>query len=188
MCGLRDPREGRHGSSAHSATAAASVSSDATATRLTMSDAPQRSVPDPAALARCLEGIRHPLPQKARSWAESFASSVQRALRWRAAEFHARRHFAEHGRLPEGPHHVVVRVGPGRDRGDADIAHPFHTYSVPRSERVLAVDITFPAALPSPPSRGRPGSRGGPPVASLERREQALDSPGVQSGSPGPRL
>jgi hypothetical protein len=138
-----------------------------------MSDAPPRPAPDPAALVRCLEGISHPVTWEARSWSESFFGSVQRALCWRAAEFYARRYFAEHGRLPEGPHHVVVSVGPGRDRGDADIAHPFNTYGVPRSERVLAIDITFPAIPPPAPSRGRPESVPRQPRRAASRQPRA---------------
>jgi hypothetical protein len=62
-------------------------------------------------------------------------------LRRSAADFYARKYFAERGVLPVGPHRVTVTRGPANS--GAAIGHPM-------SSQVgkLEVEITFPGEAP----------------------------------------
>jgi hypothetical protein len=127
------------------------------------------------ALERCIKGATYPVWWSVSSWSTSIVSSIRHALHRRVAEFYARRYLAEHGRLPEGLHHVVVSVGPTNKRGDADIKHLFSSGSMHPSEQMFEADITYPAA---PSAR----TREAPPAMGLDRR-QSPESAAAPSAS-----
>ncbi len=92
-------------------------------------------------------------------WTTGFRSSVKHVLRRRAAAFYARRYFAEHGRLPEGMHHVSVTVEPEHVNEGADIKNMGNQ----RSPAYLKTDITFPPAAVYQTGREPPGLAPEPP-------------------------
>jgi hypothetical protein len=103
--------------------------------------------PDPEALSRCVAGATYPVTWAVSNWSTQLGSDIRHSLHRRAARAYARRYLAEHGRLPEGTHHVVVSVGRTGKGDDADIEHPFGSY-LRDSDRIFAADITFPAPAP----------------------------------------
>jgi hypothetical protein len=101
-----------------------------------------RSEPDAELLRRCLDGIRYRVWWRPASWATEMGSHMRHGVRRQAAEWYARKRFAETGRLPEGKHKVVARVG---RRGDPD-ADVHLDWLSPEWSPVLRVVITFPSA------------------------------------------
>jgi hypothetical protein len=110
-----------------------------------------RPEPDPEALKRCVAGATYPVTWEISSWSTQLSSDFKHALHRGAAWTYARRYFAEHGRLPEGAHHVVLTVGPHGKKGDADLEHPFISASLSDRDRRFDVDITFPTVPPAAP-------------------------------------
>jgi hypothetical protein len=94
--------------------------------------------PDPEALRRCLEGIEYRVGWQPASWATEIGSHMRHGLRRQAAAWYARKHFNEHGRLPEGTHHVRCRCP-----GDIDIGCHSSEWSP-----VFETHITYPPADP----------------------------------------
>jgi hypothetical protein len=65
--------------------------------------------PDPTALQRCVEGATFAYsPHGGAAIYQIGVGGGMRYLHRRAAAWFARRHLAEHGRLPEGPYYVRV--------------------------------------------------------------------------------
>jgi hypothetical protein len=104
---------------------------------------------DEAVLDAWLKGITYPVTWEVSNWTTDFSGRLKHSLRRAAARFYAKRHHAEHGRLPEGTHRVWVTVGPSGNKGDADVAYPWIT-SLHPADRILETDITFP---PPPAAR-----------------------------------
>jgi hypothetical protein len=81
----------------------------------------------------------------------SMGRAIWHVLHERAAAFHARKHFEQHGRLPEGTHHVALSVrGHGHHGDRGDIEHPCSTQIVTQivdSQRRFEADITYPRIL-----------------------------------------
>ena len=98
-------------------------------------------------LDRHVRGATYPVTWEVSNWSTSFSSRLKHSLHYGAAMFYAKKYFAEHDRLPEGTHHVRVTVGPGGNKGDADIGYPWVSQLRPQ-DRVLEVDITYPPADP----------------------------------------
>jgi hypothetical protein len=96
-------------------------------------------------LDRHVRGATYPVTWEVSNWTSGFSGQLKHSLRRGAARFYAERYFAEHGCLPEGTHHVRVTVGPGNNKGDADIGYPWRSDLQPE-EQVLEVDITYPPA------------------------------------------
>jgi hypothetical protein len=103
-----------------------------------------RSEPDPVALERCLEGIRYRVWWQPASWATELGSHMRHGVRRQAAEWYARRYFAEHGRLPEGRHRIVARVG---SYGDPNVDVHFDCLSDEWAP-IFQVTVTFPPPAP----------------------------------------
>jgi hypothetical protein len=116
--------------------------------------APAPREPDPEALKRCLENIRYRVWWQPASWATELGDRMRHGVRRATAEWYARRHFVETGRLPEGKHKIVARVG---SRGEPGVDVPFDVRS-PEWSPVLRVTITFPTPG-RPPPRRRPARR-----------------------------
>jgi hypothetical protein len=109
---------------------------------------------DPVALWDWLQGITYPVTGEQHAWSGTFLASGKEGLRQRAAEFYAQKHFAEHGRLPEGTHHVSATIDPaGMDEG-GDIKN----LCCNRSRWFLKVHITYPPASAYQPDREPPES------------------------------
>jgi hypothetical protein len=98
------------------------------------------------AVKEWLEGVRYPVTWTVCSWSTSIGSQIRHVLHERAAAFYARQYFDEHGRLPEGTHHVTLRVGPSSGRNKGDIRHPYGSPLID-SERTFAAEITYPPIL-----------------------------------------
>jgi hypothetical protein len=93
------------------------------------------------------QAATYPVTWVVNSWTTGLSGQLKHSLHRGAAWFYAERYHAEHGRLPEGTHHVRVTVGPSGNKGDADIGYPMHS-EVPTGWEVLEVDITFPTLDP----------------------------------------
>jgi hypothetical protein len=96
------------------------------------------------AVREWLEGVRYPNDGRPTN---SMGLVIWRSLREDAAAFYAKRYHAEHGRLPEGTHRVVVSVGPRGGRYRNDIEHPCGGVQAGSNSR-LEIDITYPADPP----------------------------------------
>jgi hypothetical protein len=94
---------------------------------------------DEAVFAAWIKGATYPVTWSPCSWATSIGSNIRHGLHRRAAEVYARRYHDQHGRLPEGLHHVKVSVRPHGKPGDGEIEHPFNSYLSDR-ERVFEAD------------------------------------------------
>ena len=106
---------------------------------------------DPEVLEAALAGATYPVTWEVSNWTTQLSSDFKHALHRGAARVYARRYFAEHGRLPEGTHRVVLSVGQHGRKGDADLGHPFISTSLSDRDRRFDVEITFPAAPPAAP-------------------------------------
>jgi hypothetical protein len=101
-------------------------------------DQPQ---PDPEALELWLRGICYPVTWTVSSHATQLGSGMRHAIRRAAARWYVLRYHAEHGRLPEGTHHVVATVSTDGTPADLQVSFGSREW-VPRFE----ADITFPPA------------------------------------------
>jgi hypothetical protein len=102
---------------------------------------------DPEALERCVQGATYPVWWSVSNWSTQMGSSMRHAIYRAAARAYAKRHLAEHGRLPEGPHRVVLRVSTRKEE-PADLHVWYGGPWVPRFE----AEITYPAQASSAPA------------------------------------
>jgi hypothetical protein len=106
--------------------------------------------PDPDALARCVEDATYPVTWEVSNWSTQLGSDIKHALHRRAARAYACRYHAEHGRLPEGRHHLSFTVVPRGSQDHGDLEHPFIGCSLSERDRHLEIDVTYPALSPTP--------------------------------------
>jgi hypothetical protein len=101
------------------------------------------------ALDEWLRGIRHDDDGPS---ANPVVRAVHRGMLFRAARWFAMRYYVQHGRLPEGTHHVDCSFGPS---GDSDLRHPMAGSGPSR----VQADITYPPAPDAAVSRCRTSPR-----------------------------
>ena len=103
----------------------------------------REAVPGSEAFEAWLRGISYPVTWIVSSHSTQLGSGMRHAIRRAAARWYAKRYLAEHGRLPEGPHHVAVSVSTNGEPADLQVSFGSDEW-VPHFE----TDITFPPAPP----------------------------------------
>jgi hypothetical protein len=106
-------------------------------------DMMQRKAPYIPGLDACVAATRFTLHDSDEPyWYHPSFGGGMRLNHRRAAEWYARKFFAQHGRLPEGTHYVSVLAKPCGQQG-AGIENVFY------GRNLIAVDVTYPGARPS---------------------------------------
>jgi hypothetical protein len=117
---------------------------------------------DPGPLGGWLDGVRY--PNRCLS-TNSMGQAIYHGMHRMAAEWHARRYLAEHGRLPEGVHHVTCFFA--RNGLEGDLKHPCPGYPL----SYIRADMVFP---PAPPLRTEADVRADAAAGRLPRHTEPV--------------